>query len=217
MPRHPHVHQHDVGRARRGQRDGLGAVRRLADDLDVGLGVEQRPEAARTSAWSSASRTRVTPRRRQRQPRLDAPTAVLRPARRRASRRAPPPARASRAARGRAPAAPARRAAAVVGDEIDTPSRVHVHGPRRAPRGVPEHVRQRLLHDPVAGEPDPASAASGVAGRPSTSTAGGPQRGRRRRRGRRARRRRDAARAAPGSRSTPGVARSRSRRPRWSA
>ena len=48
------------GRSRRGHRDRLVAVGRFADDLDVVLGVEQRRKPARTSAWSSASTTRIT-------------------------------------------------------------------------------------------------------------------------------------------------------------
>src|SRR5581483_6159273 len=42
--RHPDVHQHDVGAQRPDLVDRLTAVRRLADDLDLGLGVEDHPE-----------------------------------------------------------------------------------------------------------------------------------------------------------------------------
>ena len=44
--RHPDVHQHHVGVLAGGEGDGLGAVARLADDLDVGLAGEQHREAA---------------------------------------------------------------------------------------------------------------------------------------------------------------------------
>jgi hypothetical protein len=43
---HADVHQHDVGALALGQRDGLGAVAGLADDLHVLLGVEDHAEAA---------------------------------------------------------------------------------------------------------------------------------------------------------------------------
>ena len=43
---HADVHQHDVGPLAAGELDRLGAVGRLADDLDVVLGVEQGPEPA---------------------------------------------------------------------------------------------------------------------------------------------------------------------------
>ena len=39
--------------------DRLGAVGGLADDLDVGLGLEDHAEAGATSAWSSTIRTRT--------------------------------------------------------------------------------------------------------------------------------------------------------------
>ena len=42
--RHPDVHQDHVRRTSLGQRDGLGPVLGLADHLDVGLGLEDRPE-----------------------------------------------------------------------------------------------------------------------------------------------------------------------------
>ena len=44
--RHPDVHQHHVGVLAGGEGDGLGAVARLADDLDVGLTGEQHREPA---------------------------------------------------------------------------------------------------------------------------------------------------------------------------
>ena len=45
-PRHPHVHQHDVGTGTAGLRDGRRAVVRLADHDDVRLGLEDRAQAA---------------------------------------------------------------------------------------------------------------------------------------------------------------------------
>ncbi len=42
--RHPDVHQHDVRPGRAHDGDGLLAVGRLAHDLDVVLGVQQRPQ-----------------------------------------------------------------------------------------------------------------------------------------------------------------------------
>ena len=44
--RHADVHQDDVGGAAAGERDRLDAVRGLADDLDVGLGLEDRAQPA---------------------------------------------------------------------------------------------------------------------------------------------------------------------------
>ena len=44
--RHADVHQHDVGPSALDQRDRLGAVGGLADDLDVVAGVEDHAEAA---------------------------------------------------------------------------------------------------------------------------------------------------------------------------
>ena len=46
----------------RGEPQRRLAVGGLARDLDVVLGVEQRRNPARTSAWSSASSTRITAR-----------------------------------------------------------------------------------------------------------------------------------------------------------
>src|SRR5271157_2216838 len=43
---HPDVHQDDVGPFLPGQRDRLGAVAGLADDLEVRRGVDEHPEAA---------------------------------------------------------------------------------------------------------------------------------------------------------------------------
>ena len=43
--RHPDVHQHDVGPAATHGLDRLRAVRRLGDDAQVGLGLEDHPEA----------------------------------------------------------------------------------------------------------------------------------------------------------------------------
>ena len=47
---HADVHEHDVGELAAGDRDRFVAVVGLADDLDVVLGVEQRPEARRVPA-----------------------------------------------------------------------------------------------------------------------------------------------------------------------
>jgi hypothetical protein len=44
--RHPDVHQDQVGPGLQRTRHGLVPVRRLGDDFDVGLGVEDEPEAA---------------------------------------------------------------------------------------------------------------------------------------------------------------------------
>jgi hypothetical protein len=44
--RHADVHQRDVEPVSRGELEHLGAVVRLGHDLDVGLGVEDAPEAA---------------------------------------------------------------------------------------------------------------------------------------------------------------------------
>ena len=43
--RHPDVHEHHVGLCALGEGDRLGAVRRLADDIDVRLGLEDHAEA----------------------------------------------------------------------------------------------------------------------------------------------------------------------------
>jgi hypothetical protein len=48
---HPDVHQDDVGPLFPGQRDRLGAVARLADDLEVRRGVDEHPEAAAHERW----------------------------------------------------------------------------------------------------------------------------------------------------------------------
>ena len=45
MTGHADVHQHDVGVALRRQGNGLGAVTRLPDDLDVGLLGQDHPES----------------------------------------------------------------------------------------------------------------------------------------------------------------------------
>jgi hypothetical protein len=60
--RHADVHEDHVGPELSGQVHDAGPVRRLADDLDVVAGVEQRLEPARTRLWSSASRTRIIAR-----------------------------------------------------------------------------------------------------------------------------------------------------------
>ena len=43
--RHPHVHEDDVRREHPGRLDGLRAVARLADHLEIGLGVQDQAEA----------------------------------------------------------------------------------------------------------------------------------------------------------------------------
>ena len=48
--RHADVHEHDVRAERVGLGDGLVAVARLADDLDVRLGLEDHPEAGADEA-----------------------------------------------------------------------------------------------------------------------------------------------------------------------
>jgi len=45
QPRHPDVHQHDVGLQVASELDRLGAVARLADHLDVRFRLEDQPEA----------------------------------------------------------------------------------------------------------------------------------------------------------------------------
>ena len=44
MPRHPDVHQDDVGAGPRGSVDRRRAVAGLADDVEVGLGVDHHAE-----------------------------------------------------------------------------------------------------------------------------------------------------------------------------
>ena len=46
QPRHAHVHEHDVRLVQARELDGLRAVRRLADDGDVGLRLEDHAKAA---------------------------------------------------------------------------------------------------------------------------------------------------------------------------
>jgi hypothetical protein len=41
------------------QSNRFGTVRGAADDREVGLGAQQRAEAARTISWSSAMSTRI--------------------------------------------------------------------------------------------------------------------------------------------------------------
>ena len=48
------------GRSARDEVDGFGAVRRLADDLDVAADRSSTAKPLRTSAWSSATATRIT-------------------------------------------------------------------------------------------------------------------------------------------------------------
>ena len=110
---------------------------------------------ARTSAWSSASRTRITARPRRaaaaRAPRSRRRSAGRSRGRRRTARRA----RASRPGRGR-PAGPSPfDARAVVGD-LDVELALAVAHSHARVRGacVLQGVRQRLLHDPVRRQVD---------------------------------------------------------------
>ena len=58
--RHPHVHQHDVGAQPLGLGDALGAVARLADDLDAVARVSSAIRSPSRTSWkSSTSRTRT--------------------------------------------------------------------------------------------------------------------------------------------------------------
>ena len=61
--RHPDVHQHDVrAQGRRPTATPLVTVAGLAEHLDVRLGLEDHPEAVRSSAWSSTSTTPIMTR-----------------------------------------------------------------------------------------------------------------------------------------------------------
>ena len=154
MTRHAHVHQHDVRRELAGERHGLPAVGRLTDDLDPGLGRRGScGSPARTSAWSSASRTRIIARRRTEAPR----------GRRIRPRRAD---RVERATDDRDTLAQADQAVARA--VAVAPHRGRRRGSRarrrplrsgcaRAPAPGPaclSDVRERLLHDAVRGEVD---------------------------------------------------------------
>ena len=137
--------------------------RGLADHLDVGLGLEDRAGSrSRTSAWSSASRTRSSRPPLERQPAPDAnPPPRADPAS--TCRRAARPARACRSGRcrlrRRSRAARRRRRP----PRSSTRSAVaHRHLGAPAPR-VPEHVRQRLLDDPIRRQFDAGRQCGGVA------------------------------------------------------
>ena len=109
--RHPDVHEHDVRATLARAGDRLRPVARLADDLDVGLGARIMRKPARTSPWSSASRTRIIapPAAAGARAARSRPPAARPP---RASRRRSRRARASRPGRGRRrwrPAPPGRR------------------------------------------------------------------------------------------------------------
>ncbi len=106
---------------------------------------------ARTSVWSSATRTRITPswreaaRAQRTRPRLRS--------RSRACRRRAVPVRASRGSRGRR--RPVRTSSTVVDYlELDVVAAVANGHPRMGGPCVLERVGQRLLHDPVGGEVD---------------------------------------------------------------
>ena len=144
------------GRSSPARADRLAAVGGLADDLDVGLGVEDHPEAGaheRLVVGEQDADHRARPRRSGR-PRADREAAAGRgPAsscRRRARRAracreavaAPVAAARRRRRRRRRPRARARRASSA-------------RSTRRArPPGVLERVGERLLHDPVGGKVD---------------------------------------------------------------
>ena len=192
---HPQVHQHDVGRQSRGQRDRLGARRRPRRRRRG----RARPRAcragpARTTGWSSTTSTRIIgpPAGRghdgHRAPSapgaapgvldLDRPPTALGPG------------RASRAARSRAGDPVGGEPGAVVGDR-----RARTASRRRSPgatatapaRGVPADVGQRLLggaqqhHLGVGGQrrgcPGRASVAGtpGLARRPRREPAAAPR------------------------------------------
>ena len=133
------------------------AVAGLADDLDVGLGLEDHAEAGADQRWSSASSTRMScaaSLEREASPHQEAAAGCG--GRRRARRRRGPPARASRPVRAlaarrrrwrprcRRRRSPARGRRGAVAD----------HHLARGRAGVLEGVGQRLLHDPVGGQVD---------------------------------------------------------------
>ena len=104
--RHAQIHQHDVGTLARDQGDRLLAVRRGADDGDVGQQVEQRREtfAHRCLVVGDRDAQGLRPVCRScRHPHFDLPTAVDRP-RARAPHRSTPRARACPRCRSRLPA-----------------------------------------------------------------------------------------------------------------
>ena len=194
MPRHPDVHQHDVGpRASRPAATASSPSAGLADDLDVVLGVEQRAEPGAderlvVGEQRPGSSSRAAPRSGSRA--RDAPAAARRAGRPRAS---PPSGRGPLAHPAQAVAARAGRAAvprarAVVGD-LDADARRRrdaTRDGRRRRAGVAQHVGQRLLHDPVAGGVDRRRDARrspvDVDGRPRCPRRAAPPRGRRGRR-----------------------------------
>ena len=59
QPRHAQVHQDHVRPSAAGQRQRLGAVRRLADDLEVRIARSMPRRPSRTTGWSSTMRTRI--------------------------------------------------------------------------------------------------------------------------------------------------------------
>jgi hypothetical protein len=159
-PRHADVHQRHVGGGDGEALERLAAVLRLADHRHVGLGVDHHPQPARTSAWSSTRKTRVTPAasrvvRRRRQPGADLVAAARsRPGVHRAAVQ-----RDALAHPGQPVALTVtggRRAPVVADAQLDLRLEVaqhDLHAPRRD--RVPEHVGQRLLGDPMQTRPHP--------------------------------------------------------------
>ena len=136
------------GRSSAGALDRLAAVRRLADDLDVGLGLEDHAEAGADQRLvvgdqDADGHARLTPAAGRARGSRARRAARCRARRRRARRvRACPP------AHGRRPAPP--WSAAVVGDlELDLVLAEAQRRPGSRRAGVLERVGQRLLHDPV--------------------------------------------------------------------
>ena len=144
------------GRVRRAACDHLVAAADLGHDLEVALQIEQGGKAPRTSAWSSASSSRIAlahraaPRRsRSRKPRPSSPrpTVSAAPAARARSRSPDRPWPGVGSARRRRVRRRAVGDAAAVVDHLD----VVAADPHRAPRGaaVPHHVGDALAHGPA--------------------------------------------------------------------
>ena len=150
---HAHVHEHDVGLQLPRECDGFGAVRRLARDLDPGLGREDHAEARaherlvigeqdadqRSLSYGSAART-------------EKPPLVAGAGREFAAHDRGPLAQPDEPVAGAAALPPA---AAVVDDlelnGIETVGDAHTRASRPC---VLERVRQRLLNDPVGRQVD---------------------------------------------------------------
>ena len=78
---HPHVHQHDVGAQPLGLGDAGRAVGRLADDLEIGHGLERHPQAGAdelevVDEQDADAHGTLAVARSQRQPRRDLPAAA---------------------------------------------------------------------------------------------------------------------------------------------